>query len=218
MTTLHVTPTTLEMSYQEFLDWSNENSRAEWVNGKVTQYMPPKDSHQTLIEFIFQLFDLYIKLYDLGRLRLAPFEMRLPTLKVSREPDIFFVAKANLSRWTADRLEGPADLVVEVISRSSFRIDRDEKFHEYALAGVGEYWLVDSRPGKRRADFYRLGASGRYELYADEDVEWVGSLMIPGFKLKPEWLWQAETLSPLFCFLEIEGVEEELRRQRGRPI
>ena len=64
-------------------------------------------------------------------------------------------------------------------------------------------------------------------IYAPKDnhqtlIEFIFQLLdlyiIPGFKLKPEWLWQAATLSPLFCFLEIDGVEEELHRQHGRPI
>ena len=216
MTILPISPTTLEMSYEQFLDWSTENVRAEWVNGKATVYMPPKLYHQEIIEFLGQLFSLYIRLFDLGKIILAPFEMRL--FNSSREPDIMFVAQNNLRRLTNDRLDGPADLVVEVVSSSTMNVDRGAKLYEYATAGVGEYWLVDSRPGKRRADFYRLAESGRYELYADEDLEWVDSAIIPGFKLKPEWLWQAATLSPLFCFLGIEGVEEELHRQRGRPI
>ena len=60
-------------------------------------------------------------------------------------------------------LDGPADLVIEVISDDSVTRDRVEKFDEYLEAGVREYWVIDPRPGQQRALFYvlRTGCSCR---------------------------------------------------------
>jgi Uma2 family endonuclease len=68
-----------------------------------------------------------------------------------------FVAKANASRLTEKRLEGPADLVIEVVSDDSVERDYDEKFIEYQDCGVQEYWIVDPRPRRNRALFYTTG-------------------------------------------------------------
>ena len=76
-----------------------------------------------------------------------------------------------------------------------------------------EYWLVDPRPNKQRADFFRLDAAGEYELYGTEDDERVESQVLPGFWLRPAWLWQVDTLNPLTCCLELEGVAAALTRQ-----
>lgn len=60
-----------------------------------------------------------------------------------------FVAEEHLDRLQEMHLEGPADLVVEIVSPESRLRDRGEKFAEYELAGVSEYWLLD--PELRRA-------------------------------------------------------------------
>ncbi|MER3485893.1 MAG: hypothetical protein C4345_07940, partial [Chloroflexota bacterium] len=69
---------------------------------------------------------------------------------------------AHLDRLTPERVVGPPDLIIEVVSEDSEHRDRVDKFNEYEAAGVPEYWIVDNRPQRRRAYFYRLGAEGQY--------------------------------------------------------
>jgi len=199
----------LRMSYEEFLAWADEDTHAEWVDGEVIVHMPPKDRHQDIVGFLYTLFRLFAELFGLGKVRSAPFEVRLTPAGPSREPDIFFVAREHLDRLTPDRLEGPADLIVEVVSPDSVQRDRDQKFREYEAAGVREYWVVDSRPGRQRADFYRLDEEGRYRLYATEDDERVVSEVLPGFWLRPAWLWEEELPDPLMALAEIRGLSPE---------
>ncbi len=213
--TVRTKPTRLTMSYEEFLEWSDEDTHAEWdaSTGEVIIQMPPKDIHQTTLSFLYELLSLFVRLFNLGKVGLAPFEVKLRPGGSSHEPDIFFVATANLERWTEDKLLGPADLIIEIISTDSVQRDRRDKFGEYAKAGVREYWIIDPRPGKHRADFFRLNEAGQYELYATEDDKRVTSEIIPGFWLHPAWLWQVKTLNPLTCALEIEGVAAALTEQ-----
>jgi Uma2 family endonuclease len=206
----------LKMSYQEFLAWSDDN-HAEWVDGEVTRFMPPITIHQRTEGFLYQLLKLYVDLFTLGEVLNAPYEMRLS--RSAREPDILFVARENLSRITPERLEGPADLIVEIVSATSAKRDRKEKFGEYAEAGVREYWIIDPRPNRRRADFFRLaptdGGYLRFGSGADERVE---SSVIPGFWLRPAWLWQGEWLNPLTIFFEISGLSPEEQQMVERLL
>lgn len=135
--------------------------------------------------------------------------MRLLAQNSARQPDIFVITKEQMSRLTPERFEGPADLVVEIVSKDSVRRDRQEKFREYQDAGVREYWIVDSRRGRDRADFYRLDDEGQYVLYATEDDERVESVVLPGFWLRPAWLWQHRTPPIRSAFLEITGLTPE---------
>jgi Uma2 family endonuclease len=91
--------------------------------------------------------------------RFAPLPVRLWPGKI-REPDIFFIAKAHEDR-IGERVCGVPDLIVEVISSSTLKTDRMEKFEEYAKAGVAEYWLVD--PQARTIEVYAL-QQGAYLL------------------------------------------------------
>lgn len=199
----------LRMSYEAYLDWCDEDTHAEWVNGEVIVHMPPFDIHQLVLNYLNHLLDLYVVQLDLGKVFIAPFEMRLQTEKSARQPDIFVVIGENQKHLSRERMDGPADLVVEIISRDSVRRDRHEKFHEYRRAGVREYWVIDSRPGRNRADFYRLDAAGEYELYATEDDERVESAAIPGFWLRPAWLWPTSRVPLLDAFFEIRGLTAE---------
>lgn len=178
------------MTYEEYLRDIREDAHAEWVEGEVTVFMPPKSAHQLASTFLVGLISLYVNLLELGKLFAAPFEMLLVPGRISREPDILFVAKNHFDRLNDDRLEGPADLVIELLSDSSVTRDRDRKFYEYQRAGIPEYWVFDPRPGKQRADFYQLSAAGKYEVIAPDDGGRYHSSVLPGFWIKPEWAWQ----------------------------
>jgi Uma2 family endonuclease len=201
------------MDYKAFLEWSDEDVHAEWKDGEVIVQMPPKLIHQSVVGFLKQLLALYANLFDLGKVVAAPFEVKLSPSGASREPDLFFVAKENLSRLTQERLNGPPDLAVEIISQHSVKHDRDEKFREYQQAGVREYWIIDPRPEKQRADFFRLDDNGVYRLYATEDDDKAHSEVVGGFWLSPEWLWRADALNPLTCLFYVDGVMAAVDQQ-----
>ena len=123
----------------------------------------------------------------------------------SREPDIFFVRKNRRELLSSKRFSGAPDLAVEIISPGSLYIDRNDKFREYERAGVQEYWVVDSRPEQKRADFYRLDDGGRYALFATEADDKVASEVLEAFWLRPSWLWQEPLPNPLAALAEIVG-------------
>jgi Uma2 family endonuclease len=214
MTIEHLTaPTTEEtrlgMSYDQFLLWAGEETRAEWVDGEVIIHDAPGPVHQRTVGGLYVLLRLYVDLLEFGKVHLGPLEVLIRPGRSSREPDIFFVSRENQERLTPDRLGGPPDLIVEIVSADSVQRDRNEKFLEYRDAGVREYWIVDPRPGKQRADFYHLDEAGEYALFATEDDEQVISHVLPGFWLRPAWLWKAEALQPRALFLEMRGVPSD---------
>ena len=190
----------LPMSYEEYLTWFDELRFGEWVDGEVIVFMPPSGLHQDLDWFLGSVLGLYVQALDLGTMRIAPFEMRLE--RSARIPDILFVAREHLDRLTPQRLLGPADLVVELISPHSATRDRREKFDEYQAAGMPEYWQFDTRPRRQGSFFYQL-VDGIYRpmpLHAEGRYH---SAVVPGFWLKPAWLWQDPLPNPLTCLFEI---------------
>jgi len=174
------------MSYEEFLAWADEDTLAEWVNGEVVKYTPASLAHQRILTFLAQVMGAYVESKELGLVIPAPFQMKLS--KSGREPDLMFVAVEHLDRLRETHLEGPADLVVEILSPESMARDRGEKFYEYAEAGIPEYWLID--PEGEQAEFYVLGRPGRYRLEMAGSEGIYRSSVIPSFWLKIEWLWK----------------------------
>src|SRR5262245_32950391 len=109
------TPRRLQASYEEYRAWPGENQYVEWVDGELLVYRAPYFSHQRLLGFLLLLISEYARKFDLGEVLQIPFEMRLAPGRSSRAPDIIFIAREHLDRLTEDRLEGPADLVIEII-------------------------------------------------------------------------------------------------------
>ena len=197
-----------KLSFEEFLAWCDEDTWAEWVDGKVMMVSPASRRHQDLADFLTSILRIYVESRGLGLVLSAPFLMRLPNIPSGREPDILFVATAHKDRLEETYLDGPADLVVEIVSPESRLRDRGEKFAEYELGGVREYWIID--PDLRRADFYRLDPEGRYRLVELEAGGRYRSAAVPEFWLLGEWLWQDPLPSPLRVVAEIAGVEPAL--------
>jgi len=193
------------MSYEEFLDWLDEDTLAEWVDGEVLMTSPASLRHQSISRFLAQVMGVYAEQHDLGEIILAPFQMKLA--ESGREPDLLFVAREHLHRLGDTYLTGPADLAVEIISPESAGRDRGEKFYEYAQGGVPEYWLID--PQSRWAEFYQLHDS-HYQLIFGGAEGLYRSRVVPDFWLRVEWLWQAPLPNPLRVLGEIAGVDTEL--------
>jgi len=192
-----------KLSFEEFLAWCDEDTWAEWVDGRVVMVSPASRRHQDLADFLTSILRIYVESRGLGSVLSAPFLMRLPNIPSGREPDVLFVATARNDRLKETYLDGPADLVVEIVSPESRLRDRGEKFAEYELGGVPEYWIVD--PELRRADFYRLDSQGRYRLAEPDAGGRYASAVIPGLWLQVEWLWQ-EPLPPVLTVLRELGL------------
>jgi Uma2 family endonuclease len=160
---------------------------AEWIDGEVFFMSPASDRHQDLVRFLSALLSLFIEAHDAGWIRSAPFSMYLPERPQSREPDLLFVRKERMDRIRSTYLEGPADLVVEIVSPDSVSRDRGEKFVEYEAAGIPEYWLID--PLREQCEPYHLDEQGRYHPMRLESGV-LTSQAVPGFRLRIDWLWR----------------------------
>jgi Uma2 family endonuclease len=182
------TPPPAPVSFEEFLAWDDEGARAEWVDGEIILMSPSNVDHQRLSSFLNDLLKEYVRSHQLGEIFYAPVLMRLPTRPSGREPDLLFVATEHADRLRSTYIDGPADLVVEIVSPESDARDRGDKFVEYEAAGIPEYWLID--PMRRDAFFFQLGADGRYQR-GSVDAEGVyQSAILPGLRLRVAWLWQ----------------------------
>ena len=182
------------MSFEEYLDWDYEGIRAEWVDGEVVLMSPVRLDHQFIMQFLYELIIAHVRRYGLGKVLLPPTRMRLSTRPSGREPDLLFVSTKTASRLKVAVVDGPADLVVEIMSPESEERDRATKFVEYEAAGIPEYWLID--PLRHEVLFNLLGEDGRYHpgVVSQEGV--YCSQMLEGFRLRPDWLWRDPLPAP----------------------
>lgn len=206
----------LRMTYEEFLRWRDEDTHAEWVDGEVILFVPPKNRHQAIVSFLDSLLRIFLDLTGMGEVRPAPFEVYLPARPASREPDIVVVLGENLPHLSEDRFTGAPDLLVEVVSADSVRRDQVEKFLEYEREGVREYWLIDSRPAHYGVEAFSLEETTYVPIEVNEEG-WLESKVLPGFRLKPAWFVEESLPNSLTALNEMLSPElrANLRQRLG---
>jgi Uma2 family endonuclease len=174
------------MSYEDFLEWADEDMLAEWVDGEVIIASTSSDKDQIVREFLHNVLRIFVGVRNQGIVRSSRFQMKLR--RSGREPDLLFVTTEHLDRLKPTHLEGPADLVVEICSPESIHRDRGEKFYEYEQAGIHEYLLID--PHRQWVELYTLGSHGHYQTIFNGEAGIVHSHTIAGFWFYAEWLWE----------------------------
>lgn len=84
------------------------------------------------------------------------------------EPDITIVC--DNSKLDDKGCKGSPDLIVEILSPSSVKIDRVDKLNKYEKAGIKEYWIVE--PEQKLVSVFLLQSNDRYgrpEMYTNDD-------------------------------------------------
>ncbi len=185
-----------QVTYEQYLDWLDEDTWAEWEEGMIRILSPASYRHQQLATFLLRLLAAWAEETGAGIVIPAPFVMHLPAVPSAREPDLLFVARDHLDRLRDNTLEGPADLVVEIVSPESRVRDRGTKRAEYELGGVPEYWVID--PDERRAEFYRRCASARFVEQLPDSEGVYRTPLLPGLALRLDWLWSCPPLAPIW--------------------
>jgi Uma2 family endonuclease len=148
-----------------------EGFPAELIEGNFVREPSPVPWHQTLLNTINKRL---LALLGPDRVLPAPTDVYVDDCTVL-QPDL-------LVRWPEDAVhEGTPPgaiplLVVEVLSPTTARRDRDVKTAIYLRAGVREVWLVD--PSARRVEVHTTGGVERH-AGASRAV----SVALPGFTL-----------------------------------
>jgi Uma2 family endonuclease len=151
---------------------------------------PASFEHQQITDLLTSTMRPFVEVHQLGVVLSVLFQMKVG--ERGREPDLLFLRSEHRDRLKPTYLDGPADLVVEVVSPESVSRDRGDKFVEYEQAGVQEYWLID--PRRKIAKFYRLGAQGRYQTVQSSETGEFHSAVMDGFWVRIEWFWRPPTV------------------------
>ena len=196
MSTLDTSSTvrpSLRMSEAEYERWGLEHESCEWVDGEVILKMAVEENHDEIQAIIRGVMEHFVRRHKLGKVRGPEFTTRMKLAKktVRRDPDVMFVATANVPRLLPTYLDGPADLVVEIVSAESEFRDFNEKYFEYQEAGVREYWIVNPL-GKTMHLFVRdAGTSEFVRREANTDGRFC-SVVIDGLWFHPDDLFAVE--------------------------
>lgn len=133
-----------EWTYEDYRRLPDDGWRYEVIRGKLCMAPAPRPKHQKTVGRLHLAFSRFVDDRSLGEVYLSPIDVNLPGLASPVQPDLLFIRGERLSIVTDDSIQGPPDLIVEVLSPSNWFADRRDKFEIYAQAGVTEYWIVDT--------------------------------------------------------------------------
>jgi len=121
-----------------------DGTRYRLVEGELYLMAPAPDLfHQSIAGNIFPLLSRHLeKKPHPGKVFIAPCDVYLDDNNVV-QPDVFFVSNARAKLLADDGIRGAPDLVIEVLSPATARLDKTTKRRVYARTGVREMWLVD---------------------------------------------------------------------------
>jgi Uma2 family endonuclease len=141
-------------TYEEFSRLPDDGNRYEVIAGELYVTPAPGSIHQVVsARFFTELRVFATNQHDLGEVLYAPLDVIFSEGDYV-QPDIVFLRKDHEHYRTKRGIEGPPDLVVEILSSTTARQDRGIKRERYALFGVPEYWIIDV--DARRVEVYRL--------------------------------------------------------------
>jgi Uma2 family endonuclease len=201
----------IPMNDLEFLQRFDEDTHTEWVDGEAIVFMSPTTRHQRIVNFLHLLIGTFLQIFRYGELFEAPYAMRIDPNGSIREPDLLFVANEHASLIGDKRLNGPADLIIEVISTESISRDRGDKFYEYQAGGVREYWVIDPRPGLTRADFWVLDDTNRYRPITVAEDGIYRSTVLQNFAIDVNLLLSDNLPEPMKVLMKMVGKDAMIR-------
>jgi len=150
-------PKTTGLTYENLQDFPDDNLRREIIDGELVVTSASVPRHQWVVAELVTQLVLYCHAHG-GRAAPAPLDVYLAANNVV-EPDVVHFRPETLVRVEEKYVRGPPDLVVEVSSPSTRRLELVRKRELYERFGVPEYWFVDLDAD--RIEVYRL-ESGRY--------------------------------------------------------
>lgn len=165
------------MTIPEFLDLDVEEGYIyELINGIVMRRTSPDLIHQAASARLHFALMSHIFPKNLGEIFAAPTDVYLTQFDFI-VPDLTFVATGNPAVLHGSRcVQGIPDLIIEILSKGTQKVDRGRKMKQYEANNVPEYWIVD--PRLQSIEVYELRDTG-YELvsYAEEEGEIVSSVL-----------------------------------------
>lgn len=169
------------LSYEDYAA-IDDDERYEVLEGVLTPMGPaPFTRHQRIaLQLTIQL-DAHAKRTH-GIAFTAPTDVVLQAARPATvlQPDAFYVG--DRTKVTKANIQGPPDLVVEVLSPSNARKDAIRKRRLYERFGVPEFWIVPLH--EDRIEVMRLGPDDRYGdpvLFHPGDT--LTSPLLPGLEL-----------------------------------
>lgn len=154
----------------------SENKIYSLIDGTLYLHAAPSRQHQKVLKEMMLFFGNYLKDKDC-EIFSAPFdvfleakdELEVDSATTVVQPDLTIIC--DKSKLAKTGYIGAPQMIIEITSPSTVRLDRVLKFNKYEAAGVKEYWIVE--PENKIITCFVLEANGRYgrpKMFSEGDT------------------------------------------------
>ena len=173
-------PAAAKMTYDQYCLLPEDGKQHELIDGELFVTHAPTPRHQRILGKLYSQLSAYVETNSLGDVFVAPVDIVLDKHTVV-QPDVLFIRQDRLGIVGEQAVEKAPDLVVEILSPSTFYKDLRRKMAAYSQFGVQEYWIVD--PEKQTMEIYqRLGEGLQLTRQISSEETWESPLL-PGFQM-----------------------------------
>ncbi len=169
---------TKEWTVDDYLLLGEIKTPCQLINGELIMSPAPHPNHQRVLRELFKVFD---SVNLPGEIFFAPIDLYIDNKNVF-QPDLAYVSAENKSVITNRGIEGPIEIVVEIISPSNSYTDRNQKKSSYLKFGIKEYWIVD--PGNKSIEIYSPQSGGEVPIVFLSEEGLVASPLIKELKFE----------------------------------
>jgi len=173
-------PARRKLTLDDYNRSPDDGLRHEILDGVEFVSPSPRIRHQDIAGELYYQLRSFLAQSPVGKVYIAPTDVILSHFDVV-VPDFVFVTAERTTLINEKNIAGAPDLIIEILSPSSRRVDEEIKRQRYAHFGVREYWIVDPKAEHLRC--YRRGSGG---VAAPEQLSGEAVLetpLLPGFRL-----------------------------------
>jgi Uma2 family endonuclease len=178
-------PKRCKLTFDDFRVLMHDDRKGDLLGGVLYLSAPELPAANFLFIWLASLVDTFVMRTELGKLFTQDFSFRFDRYNVT-QPDLAFVGKRRRI-LRHDFAAGAPDTIFEIVAPDSIKRDYKLKRALYERCGVREYWIIDDMIEK--VTLLRLNDRGEYRrVPASRGL--IRSKVLPGFWLRPGWLWK----------------------------
>jgi len=163
-----LTVTSRPLTYHDYYDLPEHGPRYQLIEGDLYMVPAPSRYHQDISKNLQFILMKYLEENPIGTVYNAPFDVKLTDINVY-QPDLVVVLGKRRCILNDQGADGAPDIVAEILSPKTAKLDVGVKREIYARTGVGELWILDPESDSLQQYDLRQNAETPLKTLARQD-------------------------------------------------
>lgn len=176
-----------KLTYEDYVLFPEDGQRHEIIDGEHYVSPAPIPKHQRVSMRLSIRIGGFVEEHSLGEAFASPIDVLLSRHDIL-QPDLLFISNERLAILKEKNIQGAPDLVVEILSESTRKLDEKLKLARYELLGVSEYWIVD--PLADRVHVFRPEGESFHKVAELSEGDVLSTPLLPGLEIPLRYLFQ----------------------------